>query len=82
MLIASPGPRTDALNLDVQLLLPTQVPRRHVLSTPGARALRGRFCVLALCDAGWTFDGRTARRGPVRPGPTYYCASFAMRRAR
>ena len=82
MLVLSPGPRLDSLTLDVQILLPSQVPRRHPPSAPGIPAFCRRLLVLALCDAGFRFDRRTDRRGPDPSRSTCARVSVVVRRAR
>jgi hypothetical protein len=59
VLVLRAAPRLDSVALDVEQLLPAQLPRRHGPAATGARALLVRLLLLALLDAGWSLDGRT-----------------------
>jgi hypothetical protein len=53
VLVLRAAPRLDSVALDVEQLLPAQLPRRHGPAETGARALLVRLLGLALLDAGF-----------------------------
>jgi hypothetical protein len=79
MLVVAPAPRLDAQLLDVQQIVPAQLPRRAVGQDTGARALFVRLLQLALWDAGLGATG-TGRRGPTRPARPRPAQVVAARR--
>jgi hypothetical protein len=79
VLVVAPGPRLDAGGqlLDVQQMLPAQLPRRAAGQDTGTRALLVRLLTLAFCEAGLTGIGR---RGPTRATRTTPAQRTAARR--